>query len=294
MKKISVFLSGLLLLLSLTACSDLKENEPYSSDNTTVSENNSESTTQSSEISGGDGSESSTESGSASTTQSSETFTTSAEKTPDPQIQPGTGSNDSTESSTSIIPQQSSETSGDKEKPHSAQSGTGSDNSTESGTSTTLPQSTVTPEIKPDQTQSTQTVTPSQPEENPQTSDKKENSEYMMNIKIGDNLLTAALEENSSAKALIELLKNGPVTVHMSDYAGMEKVGTLPVSLPRNDEHIDTDACDLILYQGNQFVIYYGTNSWSLTRLGKITNTTKSELKKILGTGDVTAVLSLS
>ncbi len=250
MKKVSVFLSGLLLLLSLTACGNVKENEPFSSDNTPVSEN-STSTTRSSEASVE--TENSTES-STSTTRSSDTSTTSAEKTPDPQIPSGT----------------------------------------DSSTSTTPPQSTVTPETKPDQTQSTQTVTPSKPEENPQTSDEKENSEYMMNIKIGENLLTAALEENSSAKALLELLKNGPVTVRMSDYAGMEKVGTLPVSLPRNDEHIDTDACDLILYQGNQFVIYYDTNSWSLTRLGKINNVTKSELKKILGTGDVTAVLSLS
>lgn len=115
----------------------------------------------------------------------------------------------------------------------------------------------------------------------------------MMNIKIGGNVLTAELEQNSSAKALIELLSKGSVTVHMSDYAGMEKVGTLPTSLPRNDKHINTDACDLILYQGNQFVIYYDTNSWSLTRLGKINNVTKSELRNILGTGDVTAVLSL-
>ena len=79
----------------------------------------------------------------------------------------------------------------------------------------------------------------------------------------------------------------------MRDYANMEKVGTLPVDLPRNDEPINTDACDLILYQGNSFVIYYDTNSWSLTRLGRIDNITKSELKSILGTGDVTVTLSL-
>ncbi len=131
----------------------------------------------------------------------------------------------------------------------------------------------------------------SQPET--QTSDEKEELEYMMNIQIGERLLTATLEQNSSAEALLELLSDGPVTIDMSDYANMEKVGTLPESLPRNDESIHTDACDLILYQGNSFVIYYDTNSWSLTRLGKIDNITKSELKDILGTGDVTVVLSL-
>lgn len=124
-----------------------------------------------------------------------------------------------------------------------------------------------------------------------QTSDEMEKLEYMMNIQIGENLLTATLEQNSSAEALLELLSDGPVTINMSDYANMEKVGTLPESLPRNDESINTDACDLILYQGNSFVIYYDTNSWSLTRLGRINNITKSELQDILGTGDITVVL---
>lgn len=126
------------------------------------------------------------------------------------------------------------------------------------------------------------------------TEDEKEASENMINIQIGANILTATLAENSSAEALLEMLSEGPVTIEMSDYAGMEKVGTLPSALPVNDEHINTDACDLILYQGDSFVIYYDTNSWSLTRLGKINNITKSELKDILGTGDVTVVLSIS
>ncbi len=72
----------------------------------------------------------------------------------------------------------------------------------------------------------------------------------------------------------------------------MEKVGDLGVTLPRNDENITTSAGDLILYQGNQFVIYYDTNHWSLTRLGKIDNITTQELKNILGKSDVTVKLS--
>lgn len=71
------------------------------------------------------------------------------------------------------------------------------------------------------------------------------------------------------------------------------KVGPFPKSLPRNDEQISTEAGDLILYQGNSFVIYYDTNSWNFTRLGKIDNVTQQELKEILGSGSVTAVLSL-
>ncbi|MCM1496611.1 MAG: cyclophilin-like fold protein [Bacteroides sp.] len=123
--------------------------------------------------------------------------------------------------------------------------------------------------------------------------EQEEENNMKMNIQIGENLLTATLVENSSTKALIEMLSEGPVTVSMNDYANMEKVGSLPESLPRNDEQISTEAGDLILYQGNSFVIYYDTNSWSLTRLGKVDNVTQQELKDILGDGSVTAVLSL-
>lgn len=114
-----------------------------------------------------------------------------------------------------------------------------------------------------------------------------------LNIEVNGHLLTAELVDNSSTRALLELLADGAVTIDMRDYAGMEKVGSLPQTLPRNDEQINTDAGDLILYQGNSFVIYYDTNSWSLTRLGKINNVSKSELREILGDGNVTAVLTI-
>lgn len=121
----------------------------------------------------------------------------------------------------------------------------------------------------------------------------EEETEMTINIQVGEHLLTAELTKNSSTEALLELLAEGSVTIEMSDYGNMEKVGSLPDSLPRNDEPISTDAGDLILYQGDSFVIYYDTNSWNFTRLGKIKNITKDELKDILGSGDVTVVLSL-
>lgn len=114
-----------------------------------------------------------------------------------------------------------------------------------------------------------------------------------LNIQVGEHLLTATLADNSTAEVLIKLLSDGPVTIGLRDYAGMEKVGTLPVSLPRNDEPINAKAGDLILYQGNAFVIYYDTNAWSLTRIGKINDVAQRELKDILGGGDVTVTLSL-
>lgn len=74
----------------------------------------------------------------------------------------------------------------------------------------------------------------------------------------------------------------------------MEKVGSLGQDLPTNDEQITTEAGDLILYQGNSFVIYYAPNSWNFTRLGKINDVTAEELQEILGEGDVTVTLSLA
>ena len=109
----------------------------------------------------------------------------------------------------------------------------------------------------------------------------------------GNHTLTAMLENNSSAVAFYELLKEGSVTISMSDYGSFEKVGSLGKTLPRNDTQITTSAGDIILYQGNQITIYYDKNSWNFTRLGRVDGKTQAELKQILGKGDVTAVFSI-
>jgi hypothetical protein len=114
-----------------------------------------------------------------------------------------------------------------------------------------------------------------------------------MNIEIGDTVLAATLVENSSVDALKEALSEGPITVDMRDYGSMEKVGSLGMDLPRNDEPITTGPGDIILFQGNALVIYYAANSWNFTRLGKIDDVTAEELREILGDGNVTITLSL-
>lgn len=113
-------------------------------------------------------------------------------------------------------------------------------------------------------------------------------------IKIGENILEAELTENSSAAALAELLKDKDITIEMHDYGDFEKVGEIGTNLPVNDERITTTAGDLILYQGNKFVIYYDTNLWNFTRLGKIKNISETELKNILGENNVTVTLTLN
>ena len=129
------------------------------------------------------------------------------------------------------------------------------------------------------------------------SSDKGELSDMKILIQIksdsGSHKFTATLVDNSSAAAFYELLKKGPVAIKMRDYGSFEKVGPLGTTLPRNDTQITTTAGDIILYQGNQITIYYDTNSWNFTRLGKVDGVTQAQLKKILGKGDVSAVFEI-
>ena len=120
------------------------------------------------------------------------------------------------------------------------------------------------------------------------------NEEGKVKITAGNTVFYAELEDNSSAQVFRKMLLEGPVTVQMNDYGDMEKVGPLGKSLPTNDENITTGPGDLILYQGNSLVIYYDTNTWNFTRLGKIDGVTKQELLAAFGNGDVTVTLSLS
>ena len=117
-------------------------------------------------------------------------------------------------------------------------------------------------------------------------------SDNKLKISVNGTELTATLEDNSSAQALTELLKQGNITVDMSDYGNFEKVGNLPQSLPKNDEKITTVPGDIILYQGNKITIYYAENTWDFTKLGHIDNITQEELKALLGGGEVTVTLS--
>ena len=118
--------------------------------------------------------------------------------------------------------------------------------------------------------------------------------ENKMYLQIGDRVLTVQMTENTSVQALFGLLAEGPLPLEMADYAGMEKGAVLPDSLPENNEPMNTVPGDVILYQGRTFVIYYGTNSWSLTPLGKVQGVAAEELRELLGEGDVSVTLSLT
>lgn len=130
---------------------------------------------------------------------------------------------------------------------------------------------------------------------NNNTEDNSNMEENIIKLTVNDRTFTATLVENSSTKALIDQLAKEDIVVRMDDYGDMEKVGSLGFSLPRNDVRTITSPGDIILYQGNYLVIYYDTNSWNFTKLGRVDDvTSRDEMLELLGgKGDVTVKLSL-
>lgn len=123
--------------------------------------------------------------------------------------------------------------------------------------------------------------------------EEKESETIMkMQVKIGEKTFTATLEQNAAVRELTEMMREAPVTIEMHDYSGFEKVGPLGRSLPTENSRTVTEAGDIVLYNGDQIVMFYGSNTWSYTRLGRIDNLTGWE--EALGSGDITAVFSLA
>ena len=88
-------------------------------------------------------------------------------------------------------------------------------------------------------------------------------------ITIDGKTLSVELVDNAATQTLVAALQEGDITYEAHDYGGFEKVGALGRSLPTNDTQTTTQAGDVILYSGNQIVLFYGSNSWSYTRLGE-------------------------
>lgn len=120
-----------------------------------------------------------------------------------------------------------------------------------------------------------------------------ETEEMNIWMKVDDEAVAVEWEKNDSVRALMELLREQPISIQMSMYGGFEQVGSLGTSLQRSDEQTTTQAGDIVLYSGSQIVVFYGSNSWAYTRLGRITDKSTEELAELLGNGDVTITLEL-
>ena len=114
-------------------------------------------------------------------------------------------------------------------------------------------------------------------------------------ITVSGKTLPVKIEDNEATKALVAVLSEASITYEAQDYGGFEKVGSLGLTLPANNSQITTQPGDVILYSGNQIVLFYGSNTWSYTRLGKIQYESLDELKSFLkaGEGNISVTLSL-
>lgn len=111
-------------------------------------------------------------------------------------------------------------------------------------------------------------------------------------LTFGEYSYPVTLEDSETAKAFAALLAENPVIVDAHDYSGFEKVGSLDASLPRNDVRSVTAPGDFVLYNGDQLVLFYGSNTWSYTRLGHLDD--PAGLQEALGDSDVTLTFSLA
>ena len=118
-----------------------------------------------------------------------------------------------------------------------------------------------------------------------------EEETHMLQMMIGDTAVAVDWEENESVEALKDLCRTEPLTISMSMYGGFEQVGAIGTSLPRSDVQTVTEAGDIVLYSGNQLVVFYGSNSWAYTRLGHITDQSAADMAALLGKVDVTITL---
>ena len=133
-----------------------------------------------------------------------------------------------------------------------------------------------------------ETISESIPAEESVTS-KEETTEMKDTIQllIGETEVPVTWEDNASVEALKALR---PLTIQMSMYGGFEQVGRIGQSIVSDDEEITTDSGDIVLYSGNQIVIFYGSNSWAYTKLGHV-DLSRKEMQELLGGGNVEITL---
>ncbi|MBQ9001484.1 MAG: hypothetical protein IJ087_06490 [Eggerthellaceae bacterium] len=115
-----------------------------------------------------------------------------------------------------------------------------------------------------------------------------------LQMKVGETPVSVEWEDSDSVAALGRLCQSGPLAIGMSRYGGFEQVGPIGQSLPRNDIQTTTQPGDIVLYSGDQLVVFYGSNSWAYAKLGHIAGESEQELADLLGSGDVMVAIAES
>ena len=130
--------------------------------------------------------------------------------------------------------------------------------------------------------------------QNDEPSEHADEKTFELQMTIGNTPVSVDWEDNEAVEALKDLCRNQPLTIQMSMYGGFEQVGPIGTSLPQNDMRTTTSAGDIVLYSGDQMVVFYGSNSWAYTRLGHITDRSAEDMADLLSNGDTVITISLS
>lgn len=102
-------------------------------------------------------------------------------------------------------------------------------------------------------------------------------------LSVNGNELDVRWENNETVKELLSYTQEKSIVVNTTKYGGFEQVGSLPQGFSRNDVQMTTEPGDIVLYSGNQLVLFFGSNSWSYTKLGHIEGLSQDELSELLG-----------
>lgn len=114
-----------------------------------------------------------------------------------------------------------------------------------------------------------------------------------LKLYIGDKLVPVQWEENATVLELIKQAQEKDIVIQMDMYGGFEQVGSLGKTYPRDDHQVTTQCGDIVLYSGNSIVVFYGSNSWSYTKLGKM-KLEESEVVILLSHGNVVLRLTVA
>lgn len=113
-------------------------------------------------------------------------------------------------------------------------------------------------------------------------------------VTIGEETRSVTMEDNVGTQALVAALQTENITYEAHDYGNFEKVGALGQSFPTADHQITTSAGDIVLYNGDNICIFYGSNSWSYTRIGKFDSMSAEDVRRFVNAGGGNVMITLT
>ena len=135
---------------------------------------------------------------------------------------------------------------------------------------------------------------PGEPAPDAAEPDSASPSEQELTLSVDGTTLEVSWEDNETVRELMACAAEESITVNTSLYGGFEQVGSLPRQFSRNDEQMTTAPGDIVLYSGDQLVLFFGSNSWSYTKLGHIDSLTTEELTGLLSGSSAEVEISLN